>query len=314
MTCGRDMVENGSNGPSWAVRSLLLLILAFKLSMVSPKEFNQQNAGLSLNYCCSRYPKNNQPVFGCFLYNPGKVLGFETTNPSGLVGFMNHQFGSISSIIISGDSVLLRTSPPVSKARSGRLRSLRSLVDRNFRIHKPQWKAEKKWRRCRRWLFWRHCWSSICFSKVGIPMDFSRGFDSPDVFLLRKGGMLQCLHKAMSPHHLQAQFGNQERPPKVEPLFWHDFRHKCWELDSLYFTSIFKIWMFFLCLKIEETSSLWPGELIVGWLLLVGCSPDELSPSTPSSTGPLPCRSTHVLPQEPPKQASHTPPSGIHGS
>ena len=49
---------------------------------------------------------------------------------------------------------------------------------------------------------------------------FSRGFDSPDVFFAaKKQNFLQCLHKAMSPHHLQAQLGNQERPPKVELFF-----------------------------------------------------------------------------------------------
>jgi len=164
--------------------------------------------------------------------------------------------------------------------------------------------------------FFGGIFEAICVSpRSEFQRIFSRGFDSPDVFLLRKSTFFAMSSQSHVTPSSASPVWQPRKASQSRTFFgWHDFRHKCWELDSLYFTSIFKIWMFFLCLIVGEQSSLGPRELIVGWLLLVGCSPEELSPSTPSSTGPLPCRSTHVLPQEPPKQASHTPPSGIHGS
>ena len=161
-------------------------------------------------------------VFYTTLVNYGR----KNYQPLRLIGFIPIN-SSISSIIISGDSVLLRPSPPVSKARSGRLRrQIRSLVwPQLSHPQTPNGNLTKNCENAEDDFFWRHCWSSICFSKVGIPTDFFKGiWFTWCFFAAKKHNFLQCLHKAMSPHHLQTQFGNQERPQKVELFFFAWFQ------------------------------------------------------------------------------------------
>lgn len=140
----------------------------------------------------------------------------------------------------------------------------------------------KKLRRCRRWPFWVQLFWGILRPNLSLERRNSNGFfkgplDSPDVFAVKRHNVEMSSQSQVTPSSASPVW-QPRKASKRRTCFCMDFRHFL-ELDGirlLYFTSIF-------CLKVGAKSSLGPRELIVGWLLLVGCSPDEFSPWTPSS-------------------------------
>lgn len=150
---------DSSNGPSWAVRIASVAdFLPSNSAWSLPREFNQQNAGDFLQITVSwKKSKNNHQPLGCFLYNPGKLLGVLNYQPLGLIGFMNHQFIAYLQSSFRGLCAPQTFSSGFesTKREAKEANPVLGLTEK-LRIHKPLGNLTKNGEDAEDDLFWRH--------------------------------------------------------------------------------------------------------------------------------------------------------------